>query len=74
MQEQVKAATFDDRQHTENDFFDFVAESYSYFLAGDDEQCNAVDDRVAQEFAEQQEAARAHMQALEQVLQWWRCC
>lgn len=67
VQEQVKSATFDDRQHTENDFFDFVEESYSYFLSGDDVQCHAVDDRVAQEFGEQQEAARLHAQTLQQV-------
>lgn len=66
MQDQVKGAAFDGQQ-PDFGFFQYAAESYSYFLAGDDQKCQDVEDKLAQEANEQQDAARAHIEALQQA-------
>lgn len=63
--DQVKGAAFDGQQ-PDFGFFQYAAESYSYFLAGDDQKCQDVEDKLAQEANEQQDAARAHIEALQQ--------
>ena len=58
---------FDDKQRSEHDFFEYVAKSYKYFLAGDDYQSQAVDDEIAQEAEDRAEEVRQRNQQLQQV-------
>lgn len=58
---------FDDKQRSEHDFFEYVAKSYRYFLAGDDYQSQAVDDEIAQEAEDRAEEVRQRNQQLQQV-------
>ena len=58
---------FDDKQRSERDFFEYVAKSYKYFLAGDDYQSQAVDDEIAQEAEARAEEVRQRNQQLQQV-------
>ena len=64
---QARTDVFDDKQRSEHDFFEYVANSYKYFLAGDDYQSQAVDDAIAQEAEERAEEVRQRNQQLQQV-------
>lgn len=64
---QAKTDVFDDKQRSERDFFEYVAKSYKYFLAGDDYQSQAVDDEIAQEAEARAEEVRQRNQQLQQV-------
>ena len=67
----MEGTKFDDKQQSDDAFFQYVAESYSYFLAHEDDKSRAVDDRMALEISEQHDAARAHLESLTQV---WDAC
>ena len=58
---------FDEKQRSEHDFFQYVAKSYKFFLAGDDYQSQAVDDGISQEAEERAEQIKARNQELQQV-------
>ncbi|KAK9828671.1 hypothetical protein WJX72_001447 [[Myrmecia] bisecta] len=62
--EEARINMFDDKQRAESDFFEYVAKSYKYFLAGDDYQAQGVDDEKALEFEEQAEAVRIKSEQL----------
>ena len=64
---QAKPDAFDDKQRSETDFFEYVAKSYHFFLAGDDYQSQAVDDEKAQELEERAGEVRLRNQAIQQV-------
>ena len=64
---QASTDVFDDKQRSEHDFFEYVAKSYKYFLAGDDYQSQAVDDEIAQEAEDRAEEVRQRNQQLQQV-------
>ena len=64
---QARTDVFDDKQRSEDDFFQYVAKSYRYFLAGDDYQSQAVDDEIAQEAEDRAEEIRQRNQELQQV-------
>ena len=64
---QAKTDVFDDKQRSEHDFFEYVAKSYKYFLAGDDYQSQAVDDEITQEAEDRTEEIRQRNQQLQQV-------
>lgn len=64
---QGKVDTFDEKQRSEYDFFQYVAKSYRYFLAGDDYQSQAVEDEISQEAEERAEQVKARNQQLQQV-------
>lgn len=64
---QARTDVFDDKQRSEHDFFEYVANSYKYFLAGDDYQSQAVDDEIAQEAEDRAEEVRQRNQQLQQV-------
>ncbi len=64
---QAKTDVFDDKQRSEHEFFEYVAKSYKYFLAGDDYQSQAVDDEIAQEAEDRAEEIRQRSQQLQQV-------
>ena len=66
-QEHVQQATFDDKQASEQVFYAYVAESYGFFLAGEDDKCQAVDDRVNNEFADKAEAIKEHTALAQEV-------
>ena len=59
---QARTDVFDDKQRSEHDFFEYVANSYKYFLAGDDYQSQAVDDEIAQEAEDRAEEVRQRNQ------------
>ncbi len=67
---QARTDVFDDKQRSEHDFFEYVAKSYKYFLAGDDYQSQAVDDEIAQEAEDRVQEIRQRNQQLQQV---WVC-
>ena len=52
----------------ERDFFEYVAESYRFFLAADDAQCEAVDAAKAAQFEARAGSVRDDIDGLEQVL------
>lgn len=64
---QAKPDAFDDKQRSETDFFEYVARSYHFFLAGDDYQSQAVDDEKAQELEERAGEVKLRNQAIQQV-------
>lgn len=64
---QAKTETFDEKQRSEHDFFQYVAKSYKFFLAGDDYQSQAVDDEISQEAEERAEQIKARNHQLQQV-------
>ena len=64
---QAKPDAFDDKQRSEMDFFEYVARSYHFFLAGDDYQSQAVDDEKAQELEERAGEVKLRNQASQQV-------
>lgn len=64
---QARAEVFDDKQRSEHEFFEYVAKSYKYFLAGDDYQSQAVDDEIAQEAEDRAEEIRQRNHQLQQV-------
>ena len=64
---QAQPECFDDKQRSETDFFEYVAKSYKYFLAGDDYQCQVVDEEKAQEFEQRAAAIRDQNMQLLQV-------
>ena len=64
---QAKPDAFDDKQRSETDFFEYVAKSYHFFLAGDDYQSQAVDDEKAQELEERAGEVKLRNQAIQQV-------
>ena len=64
---QARTDVFDDKQRSEHDFFEYVAKSYKFFLAGDDYQSQAVDDEIAQEAEDRAEEVRQRNQQLQQV-------
>lgn len=64
---QAKTETFDDKQRSEYDFFQYVAKSYRFFLAGDDYQSQAVDDEISQEAEQRAEEIKARNHQLQQV-------
>lgn len=64
---QAKTDVFDDKQRSEHDFFEYVAKSYKYFLAGDDYQSRAVDDEIAQEAEDKVQEIKQRNQQLQQV-------
>ena len=49
MQEHTKNDMEDEKQRAESEFFEYVAQSYRCFLAGDDDQCAQVDSAKAAE-------------------------
>jgi hypothetical protein len=51
----------------ERDFFEYVAESYRFFLAADDVQCEAVDAAKAAQFEVRAGSVRDDIDGLEQV-------
>jgi hypothetical protein len=57
----------DEKQRAESDFFEYVATSYRYFLAGDDRQCEQVDGAKAAEFEERADEIRAHNDAVQKA-------
>ncbi|KAL3162305.1 hypothetical protein ABBQ32_009992 [Trebouxia sp. C0010 RCD-2024] len=65
--EEARTDVFDDKQRSEHDFFEYVAKSYKYFLAGDDYQSQAVDDEIAQEAEDRAEQVRQRNQQLQQA-------
>ena len=66
-QEHARGALVDEKQRAEGSFFDYVAQSYRFFLAGDDYQCSAVDAAKAAEFEERAQAIRAQNRGLQQA-------
>jgi SMC interacting uncharacterized protein involved in chromosome segregation len=64
---QARPECFDDKQRSETDFFEYVAKSYKFFLAGDDYQCQLVDEEKAQEFEQRAFAIREQNMLLQQV-------
>ena len=66
---QARTDVFDDKQRSEHEFFEYVAKSYKFFLAGDDYQSQAVDEEVAQEAEDRVEEVRQRNQQLQQVYQ-----
>lgn len=67
LQEKTKAGLEDERQKAENDFFEYVAQSYRCFLAGDDHKCEQVDKTKAAEFEERALEIRSHNSKLQEV-------
>ena len=57
----------DDKQKAESEFFDYVAESYRCFLAGDDDRCEEVDNAKATEFEQRAEEIKKENQLIEEV-------
>ena len=64
---QAEPGAFDDKQRSETEFFEYVAKSYHFFLAGDDYQSQAVDDEKAQELEERAGEVKLRNQAVQQV-------
>eukprot|EP00891_Asterochloris_glomerata_P003608 jgi/Astpho2/3608/e_gw1.00058.8.1_t len=64
--EQARPDAFDDKQRSETDFFEYVARSYRFFLAGEDYQSQAVDDEKAQELEERAGEVKLRNQAIQQ--------
>jgi hypothetical protein len=64
-QDRTKVELEDEKQRAESDFFEYVATSYRYFLAGDDRQCEQVDGAKAAEFEERADEIRAHNDAVQ---------
>lgn len=64
---QARPDAFDDKQRSETDFFEYVARSYRFFLAGEDYQSQAVDDEKAQELEERAGEVKLRNQAIQQV-------
>ncbi|DBA77729.1 hypothetical protein WJX79_003286 [Trebouxia sp. C0005] len=65
--DEAKTDVFDDKQRSEHDFFEYVAKSYKYFLAGDDYQSRAVDDEIAQEAEDKVQEIKQRNQQLQQA-------
>lgn len=59
--------SFDDKQHSERQFFQYVSTSYRYFLAGVDDKCQAADDEMMGQFKEREAAVLAALSKLKQV-------
>ena len=66
----MQQATFDDKQASEQVFYAYVAESYGFFLAGEDDKCQAVDDRINGEFADKAESIKEHTALAQEVGAW----
>ena len=64
---QTNTEVFDEKQRSEHDFFQYVAKSYKFFLAGDDYQSQAVDDEISQEAENRAEQIKARNHQLQQV-------
>jgi kinetochore protein NDC80 len=60
-------AGWDERQRAERQFYDYVATSYRYFLAGEDHKCAAADDEMLGQFREREAALVAEAAKLQQV-------
>ena len=54
-------------QPGERDFFEYVAESYRFFLAADNARCEEVDAPKVAQFDERSEAVRQELTTLQQV-------
>lgn len=72
--DEARTDVFDDKQRSEHDFFEYVAKSYKYFLAGDDYQSQAVDDEIAQEAEDKVQEIRQRNQQLQQANEQLQAC
>lgn len=73
MQDRTKVELEDEKQRAESDFFEYVATSYRFFLAGDDRQCEQVDGAKAAEFEERVDEIRAHNGGVQKVIPTLHC-
>lgn len=55
----VRAEMGSDRSRAERDFFEYVASSYRYFMAGEDDLCDEVDNKKAEEVESRAAQVRA---------------
>lgn len=65
--EEPSAASFDDRQKSERDFYNYVSSSYKYFLAGDDHKCQAADEEMHAQFSEKEKQFKDDTSKLREV-------
>lgn len=56
--EESTVEAFDEKQKSERDFFDYISRSYRHFLAGEDEQVEAADDAMLQQFRDREAQLR----------------
>jgi kinetochore protein NDC80 len=59
---------FDDKQRAERQFYQYVATSYKYFLAGEDHKCQAADDEMLGQFKEREASVVGALTKLKQVM------
>jgi len=64
--EEAKREAFD-TENSQRNFFEYVAKSYSFFLAGDDNSCESLDMELAETFQARNQDAISEIERLEQV-------
>lgn len=66
-QEKGDVDTFDEKSHSERDFFQYIETAYRAFLEGDDERCQELDDEKAREIEERTKSISERNKQLEEV-------